>query len=247
MNVANLSPSDRVKVIVLLAAIVVCLVIAGTMVVGAVSGKSPPKTVAKSAETAASATASDAAAATPIGTAPGDFPIASNQTKDLNLATAAGVKLDVRDPFAPEPSLEPGPSMVDHNRPAVRATPSGPSSPSPLPEPVHFGRPSSGLGMPLHPSSGLGGPAGLTAVPVEPVEPEIRLIGIVSGQPSVATLSVAGKTLIARDGDLLAPGYRLLSITPDGVSLRRAGVVQKVRVGTAINSPAGASAERSPP
>jgi len=246
MNFANLSPADRTKVIVLLAGIGICFVLAGTMIIGAVSGKSKPKTAAKSSQTAASPKGSDSSAGAPIGTAPGDFPGVSNQPKSFDLASAVGTGAGDKDPFAPEPSLESNTPPAYHNKPAVRATPAGPASAPAPARPANFGLPAGDFGAPAAPPSAAPvAPAGLTAAPIEPVVPEIRLIGIVAGQPSVATLSVAGKTVIAQDGDLLAPGYRLLAISTEGIALRHAGVVQKVRVGMGINSPANAAASRT--
>jgi hypothetical protein len=78
-------------------------------------------------------------------------------------------------------------------------------------------------------------PNGAAVAPAPPADPEIRVVGVVHGDPSVATLQVAGRTVIARPGDALAKGWRLLSVNSEGIQIRHQTEIMPVRVGGSIN------------
>ena len=66
--------------------------------------------------------------------------------------------------------------------------------------------------------------------------PEIDVIGVVSGQPSVATLRVEGHVITARPGDLIAKGHRLVTVSDEGVVIRAHGELTSLRVGAGVNN-----------
>jgi hypothetical protein len=88
-----------------------------------------------------------------------------------------------------------------------------------------------GLGPGMSPAGGSMGPAAV----LPPPEPSIRVVGIVHGDPSVATIQVANRTLLARPGDVLHTGYRLLSVGPEAVVIRCKGERVEMRVGATLN------------
>ena len=66
-------------------------------------------------------------------------------------------------------------------------------------------------------------------------EPEIKVVGVVEGDQSIATIEVSGKARNVRPGESLARSYRLESVYGDGVRVKHDRKTYSIRVGNAIN------------
>lgn len=231
MNFANMSPADKMKASGLIGLIVVVLFFVVHTLLGAIAPKKPATaSAAAPAPGAPPPAASPAAPAQPIqGEA---FPkIAKAKTNNLTEDT---LNLDPGDPFIPikNPQEEqaptffpPPPKVANNTAPDIEV--------KQLPSFNNFG-----TALPKGPGALSSTSASAEPVAIAPmIGPEIRLIGVISGDSSLATIQVAGRTLILRPGDLIARGYRLFSVEPDGIVVRHQGEKLRLRVGAALNEP----------
>ena len=108
------------------------------------------------------------------------------------------------------------------------------SAPLPKAETVGYSQP---IAFPLNkslPNPGNQPGLGQPAAPAAP-DPEIKVIGVVEGDQSIATIEVGGKARNVRPGESLARSYRLESVYGDGVRVRHDKKTYSIRVGNAIN------------
>ncbi len=231
MKFATLSSVDRMKASGLIGLIVVLVFFVVHIILGTVAPKAKdgPKNETAVGDTAPPNVTGGVATK---GDAPGQpgtaFPSAV-QTEQNKINTDPLLDLGPSDPFRPiREEAKPG------YKPEVVVTQ---SAPPPLPSAGGFGKsPTS-----FNPFGGGNGfPPSLSTQPVVPEappapEPEIRLVGIVHGDPSVATIQVAGRTILCRPGDALVKGWRLVRISEDQVSIRHDGAFTGLRVGGVLN------------
>lgn len=261
MSFASMSPTDRIKASAMIGVIVILLFFVVHTVLGAVAPKGNAQNVANGpaanpggapAPPAPNAPTGEnnANTAQPAGSGfPTEKVMASNTLTSTKLSGLAGsLDRDIPDPFVPivspqDKAVHPGgaPLMGEGGKtkktqePPVEVHPVSPSLAS-----TGYDAPRGGLpGF----STGFAGPSGGTAqpmmspMPVAPPapDPEIRLIGLVQGEPSIATLQVNGRVVLAHSGDALAKGYRLMSISTEGIVVRHEKVHLPLRVGSAMN------------
>jgi len=186
---------------------------------------------------------------------PGEgFPTGKLASAKESLSESSSLNLNISDPFSPirdtnarptasggRINTEPHVSVQAPNFDPMR--PVGPVTSSFNPPAF---KPTGDSGGSLPPLSALGlgsdspGPNGsqpeAAAAPPTP-EPEIRLIGVVHGEPSVATVQVDGHNRVIRPGDALAKGYRVMAIHTEGIQIRHDGQWITLRVGTGLNEP----------
>lgn len=251
MNLANMSPADRAKAGVLIGLIVVLVFFVAYTVIGTVIRKRPA-TARNDNKTSTASVQVTPGAAPPPAPAPPANPAEAFPTEKAfaaagktNLAKDPSLQMTVEDPFTPsslkkENSTEgiaiPPPAPKQEEKPVV--------SFSPLPAPV-FSQPGHTGNMPGNgawgdPGKAPGGATGTSVAEVPPPpEPEIKLIGLVHGEPSVATIQIDGRVLIARKGDALAKGYRLTDVFTDGVQIRHIKQFTILRVGSVMNENSG--------
>lgn len=247
MNFANMSPADRAKAGVLIGLIVVLVFFVAYTVIGTVIGKKPA-TARNNNKTSTASVQVTPGAAPPPAPAPPANPAEAFPTEKAfaaagktNLAKDPSLQMTVEDPFTPstqkkENSTEgiatPPPATKQEEKPVV--------SFSPLPAPI-FSQPGpagnpTGNSAWSEPGRMPGGAPGTSVAEVPPPpEPEIKLIGLVHGEPSVATIQIDGRILIARKGDALAKGYRLMNVFSDGVQIRHSKQLTTLRVGSVMN------------
>jgi hypothetical protein len=91
--------------------------------------------------------------------------------------------------------------------------------------------------------AGSSGPIGPAEISVARMEPEIKVVGLVDGDPPIATVQVGGRTTVAHRGDALATGYRVMDISPDGVVIRCGKERKTLRVGGVVNERSDVKAE----
>lgn len=230
MNFANMSPADKMKASGLIGLIVVVLFFIVHTLLGAVAPKKPAAAgAATPAPGAPPPAVSQTAPAQPIqGEA---FPkIAKAKTNHI---TEDALNLDPGDPFVPlkQPKEE---QVTVHFPPPQKAV-------SNMAPDVEVKQLPSFNDFSATPSKELGALSS-TRAPAEPatiapIGPQIRLIGVIYGDNSLATIQVAGHTLTLRPGDLIARGYRLYSVEPDGIVVRHRREKLRLRVGAALNEP----------
>lgn len=239
MNFSNLSSADRVKASAMVGLTVVLVFFIVHTLLAAVG---PRKPAASSKPAAAAAAPADLPGVAQVSEADAAARQAAAGTGKPGDGTALG--LAIHDPFVPihDPEEGKAPSQPVRKAAAPSAEPSVTLRATP-PLPGFGGMRAAG-GSPL---AGLfGAPRGgaLATAPVAPPpEPEIRLVGVVHGDPSVATISVGGRVLVFRAGEGISPGYRLLAVNEEGVSVQRKGGPAAMRVGEVWN-PAGKEAAR---
>ncbi len=240
MNFSNLSPAERMKVSLLGGVIVIVLFFVAHTLLGALSPKKPANKQAK--QDAKTSTSSASTTSAPGASAP--VAVGAEGFTGVKLAQAGGksklgespdLDMGTHDPFVPLQDTKPGPQAA-------------PKLPAPAPDAARAApdvsvKASHGFGgvgpsgMPPLPLLGAG-PPGLGAAPaavIPPPEPTIRVVGIVHGDPSVATIQVAERTMLARPGDALYTGYRLMQVGPESVVVRHKGERIPMRVGDMIN------------
>lgn len=248
MNFATLSPAERLKASALVGLIVVLLFFIVHTVLGAI-GKKPQTASMPPNKPAASQTPAPAAPVNPDGEPAKNgeaFPMGKATAAVSDIANDPDLRLEIADPF--EPARSPKPKKEETpSQPAVSVVSAG--SPDPLRERGHisptlfpFGQSPNLDYTKLAPGRfgpGPGESGGATSPSVEtvlpPPPPEIRLIGVIEGTPSVATLSIAGRVRVARPGDALVRGWRLMSISSDEVNIRHNGEFISLRVGGILN------------
>ncbi len=229
MSFANMTPAERLKASGLIGLIVVVLFFVVHTMLGAVSPASSQQPAADP-QPGAAPQAQQAAAGTPpapgsLKTPDGAWPIQEDPKVGRDLKKAALLQTDT-DPFMPlakapvdtkpaSSGFQPAPAQ----RPDIQVTP---IYAKPLPN------------IASNPS-GFGGSQTPGTVVVELPEPEIRVVGVVKGDESVATLEVSGRTRYFRPGEALAKGYRLDGIDDEGVNIRHKNKSIFVRVGAGIN------------
>lgn len=237
MNLANMSSADRLKAAILIGLTVVALAVVGHTILGAVSPKTKAKTDTKTSatKTASTGTAMASASGASVSTGvPGlDFPVTQAKHQAASrVADAPELGQDLHDPFIPmDPSERKQPVVPTAKAPApaVRRAP-------PAPEIQVNPLPSAGFGGSAPVMQTAGNAAPMIVPP--PPEPEIRLMGIIEGEPSVATVQVDGRTVLVRPGDAVAKGYRLAEVGTEGVLLKTRSRILRLRVGGAINEAA---------
>ena len=240
MNIASIKPADRAKAAVLVCLIVVITLFLAHTIMASVSPAAPAGPTRSSAAPTGTTEgpAQPGAAVVPPGTAPapapaapdaGGSPFPMDKVRAATSSLARSNPVDVRDPFIPlTGSTEPIPAgpTTSFRPPRVATFPA--ASAGPLPVATGLGGALAGL-----PSFASVGSSPLAAKP-QP-EPEIQVVGLVSGPPSVATVRVEDRTVIARPGDLLARGYRVTTIGDDGVRVVAKRRALWMRVGAILN------------
>ena len=239
MNFANLTPAERMKASGLIGLIVVVVFFVVYTMMGTLGGK---KTSSAPAPPAPDQTASSAVSG-PLGSDPGTavnpdgqpFPIGDAKSHQ---ASAQDQELyDIGDPFRPirgKPKPTPAAiSAMNHGQPPnVGIMPANQQRPLPV-----WGQSSRGPAQfganPF--ARQLGGTEPEKADPPKYM-PEIQVVGVVHGSPSVATLRVEGHVITARPGDLIAKGHRLVTVNDEGVVLRAHGELTSLRVGAGVNN-----------
>lgn len=256
MSFANMNPADRMKASGMIGLIVVILFFVvhtflgavapkrtsvANPITGSMSGVATPPVPSNGPNSAGTATS---------GTPDGGFPtdkIPSAKSGSL----AKNLEKEIPDPFVPinpkdranqQAGAARQPDSPVEVRPAFNANrPVGPVPPDSLPYGPSL-LPPLGAGPGLT-RSGQPGPFGPAPVTVFRVEPEIKVVGLVDGDPPIATMQVAGRTTLAHRGDALATGYRVVDITADGVVIRCWKERKTLRVGGVVNEKTDAKAE----
>jgi hypothetical protein len=252
MSFANMSPADRMKASGLIGLIVVILFFVVHIFLGAIAPKKTNTAPAQDPGAGPGVSAPPAPAggpSTPGGPAT-TSPDSGFPTDKIAMAKsgtlAKSLEKEIPDPFVPiSPKDKPGQvaagprppdsgvgmhEVFNPNHPVGAVPPDTiPYGPSPLP--AMGGRP------------GAAGPFGPAAVTVVKVEPEIKVVGLVDGDPPIATITVAGRSTLAHRGDALANGYRVMDISPDGVVIRCGTERKTLRVGGVVNEKSDTKAE----
>jgi hypothetical protein len=157
--------------------------------------------------------------------------IGSKDLRNSNLG------LDVSDPFAPIPGTDTkgknstGSATANSSAPDIKIAPvKAENNPPALLPP---------LGAPAasQPISNA-----MILKPLAPPEPQIKLIGIIQGDKSIASLAVDTRSLIAQPGDPLANGYRLISVDENGVCISHRHTLLMLKVGDVLNPSASLTA-----
>lgn len=237
MNMSGIRPADRAKAVGLGVAIVVVAVFVTHTIMGAVSPRqsAPPRTTA-APPVAPPAGTPPAADTVPPGTTPALEPTvdAGDPAFPTDKARAATATADaktgaarLRDPFVPIPGMADETAMP--SRPSVSLAPA-PQMRAGMPR--AFGGVTPQFGPGGLPAIGAAGAP--MAIPPPP-EPQIQVLGLVAGPPSVATVRVEERTVIAHPGDLLAKGYRVTDVDPEGVRVTAHRRTLWMRVGAVLN------------
>lgn len=232
MNFANLTPAERMKASGLIGLIVVVLFFVVYTMMGSLGGNK--------------------LATTPPPNAPQDQ--IGSTAPDGPLAPTPGVTVDPSNPFPLDKAMTNNPTPKDQDlypvgdpfRPirskpipsaAARSAMNGGGSPSVNIMPAHQQRPLPAFNQPAPWFGARPAPVGEIEKPEPPkYRPEIEVIGVVHGAPSVATLRVEGHVITARPGDLIAKGHRLVTVSDEGVVIRAHGELSSLRVGAGVNN-----------
>ena len=251
MNFTNMSAAERMKASALIGLIVIVMFFVVHTVLGAISSRKVAAAPAGSTDAAAAgqiAPPAPPAPAAPENAVPPSnaaaqgsggvnmtdaFP--SDRLNKIGMAGSGGLGMDIHDPFLPihdkkeKTDVRPSRMMKSSSAPpSIDMTPAG--NHQSLPPLISGGYNQTGSSPS---SSGMAMPMTI-GTPVA-VQPEIRLVGLVDGSPSVATIQVNGRMLLARPGDVLSKGWRLLEINPEGIILRHAYENIELRVGNLLN------------
>ncbi len=245
MNFSNMNPAERMKASGLIGLIVVILFFVVHTMMGVVAPKKAAAPEA-GAQTPAGAQATPTASATPaaVAGAPGAaeaFPT-GKITGDRRKG-ADSLALDIHDPFVPlQDGARPGADTNDDVKRTPRVFAQNDAKSKPIGNALDMNARAASSSPMMSQLPNLGpatfgpGPANApAAAPAPPADPEIRVVGVVHGDPSVATLQVSGRMIIARPGDALAKGWRLLSVNSEGVQVRHMGEIMPLRVGGVLN------------
>lgn len=239
MNLANMSPAERMKAFGLVGLIIVVLFFAVHTLLGSV--KPPKQNPPPGANGTAMPGPPPPVGGGPLATAQQPptsgldaFPLdkAKESARHTNAEVDRTVPdpfVQINDPYAKNHAKTAANDSIKHDDHDVKIESMGSGAPKgTLPG---FG--SMGMGG----GSAMGGGAGLAPMNVTPIDPEIRVIGIVKGDAPIATISVGGTVQIARPGDPIAKGYRLMQVTDEGVVIKHRLESMTLRVGAAVNSP----------
>jgi hypothetical protein len=233
MNFANMTQAERMKASGLIGLIVIMLFFVIHTVLGALAPKVPTATASPTEAVAQNPGAPPAQTASsdtvPVPGAPPSpneaFPLVKDTGPgDPGKLTGRPEPAEENDPFVP---LRPA-----ENRKMAAPPPSPFLEVKPTTQP-HF---TGGPGLPGafgggQPAGGMGGFQTSMANP----DPEIKVVGVVEGDQSIATIEVGGKARNVRPGESLARSYRLESVFGDGVRVRHEKRLYAIRVGNAIN------------
>jgi hypothetical protein len=257
MSFSSLNPADRMKASAMIGITVVLLIFIVHTVLGAVSKKpnangaqtaaatapapGPPAPPAGPAAAGSGGTAGPGTPAGEAGTKVASgidmFPMPKADPKGLSLADDPTLNPGAHDPFVPIPGSRRKPEPVTpgtapNTEPVVKMTR--------LPNLGSAGRAPGGFETNPFGGAGSSQPATAQVMPVAaPPEPEIRLVGIVTGEYGIATVQVRGRTLTVRAGDLLAAGYRLVEVNDGAIVVRHKSERIPLSVGMTINEEKG--------
>jgi hypothetical protein len=210
---------------------------------GAVTGQDPgagPGPAAPAAPGAVAATPGGSEAVTTDSA----FPISSVPAAKPG-SIASSLEREIKDPFVPRRKENQSRFAGGNGRPDNVIDADGPRfngvgavDPPLSPSNRGFLPPAAGFSP-----AGPGGSIAPISVTPPPMEPEIKVVGLVDGDPPIATLTVSGRSVLAHRGDPLAKGYRVLDISPNGVVIRCGPESKSLRVGGVINERSDARAE----
>jgi len=239
MNFANLTPAERMKASGLIGLIVVVVFFVVYTMMGALGGKKAPANAPVNTPDDTASVSAPGGPLSPNPSGPVDpsqpFPVTDAKNHQSTTENLDLYKLDA-DPFIPirskaTPSAA-AMSAMNHGQPNVSIMPAAQHNPLPP-----FGQPRQGLTpFGVNPFQSGGRPAEIEKPEPPKFLPEIQVVGVVSGQPSVATLRVEGHVITARPGDLLAKGHRLVAVNDEGVVIRSHGELTSLRVGAGVNN-----------
>ncbi len=245
MNFTNINPADRTKVFALIGGIALVLFLFIHTLIGALKPKKPAPTVVSQQQNAST-----------VPAPPPPAQVATTQSVPANMSDLSAfpstkaesissklhesdLGLDVHDPFKPlygtgkdNQSQPAKPSTA----PEVSVTPASSAGMTPLPAMGSGSVPPAAL---LNESGPTGKLSTVPITPPAPPEPSIKLVGIVQGDSSVATIQVNSQTINATPGRALAKGYRLICVGNDGVQIRHKSSILHLNVGDIINPPSG--------
>lgn len=245
MSFANISPADRMKVSALCGLIVVIVFFIVHTLLGAMAPQQKKRPApGQTAKQEQPATPADAHA--PL---PNEAPAVADEgllegAQFVQATPGQGLKDNPElqplqhDPFTPlREDKQARPPASEPNPDAGRRAPSVSVGDSRPVTPALFGA-GNGGGLPGMFSGGTGSGATAAMAVLPPPEPPIKLIGIVHGDPSVVTVQVQDRVMLARPGDMLARGYWLHAITPESAVIRHKKANLTLRVGGLLNEPA---------
>ena len=227
MTFANMTTTERMRASGLIGLIVIILFFVVHTMLGALApkpqnGAAPPPELAQGPGAPPSQISPSTADTQPVAGAwqtpdkafqPKDDPGPGDVTKTSSLESAP-----TGDPFVP---LRPTDIKTAPVKPEITAP--GPTLTASRALPGPFGG-----------NAAVGGMGGLTNTPTVP-DPEIKVVGVVEGEQSIATIEVGGRARNVRPGESLARSYRLETVYGDGVRVRHDKKSYLIRVGNAIN------------
>jgi len=219
------NPEDRKKLMLLMAGVVVAFGFIGKTVLGIIGSKNAA--AAQSQPAPAPAPAPVAAAPTPGTPAP------TTGTPAVKPTLTSLDSIEMGGPTNPFRKVLPDPASFNAPPgPANIPPPSGSGLKGAFPPP---GGPGKGV-PPVNP-----GAAGVTM----PLEPPLKLEGVVASRENYAMVTVSGKTEMYRAGNKIARMFEVISIDEYGASFRGPGGVFRLEVGQE-HTPSPAPAAPSP-
>jgi hypothetical protein len=229
-----MTPAERLKASGLIGLIVVVLFFVVHTMLGAVSPASSDKPAVEPQPGSGPQNQQIVSGTPPVAgavkTVEGAWPIQDDPSTQKDIKDAGTLKLDPNvDPFMPLSKTPVDTKAAPSFQPAAGQKPGPGIEVTPI-----YTRPLPSVGGPAAPSGLIGSQSpGMAAIEVP--EPEIRVVGVIKGDESVATLEISGRIRYFRPGEALAKGYRLDGIDDEGVRLRHHNKSVFVRVGAGIN------------